>query len=583
MAGAKGKDADQFDRFLDEWSRRDFLKRTGGAAAFSLFMAGGLEAVLAACGGTTSTKTSDNVKKGGHLTEGTTSDPSTFNAVFAQDTASTVPIGMMFAPVLDEKADGTPIPAVAKTVPKPSADSLTYKLDLRQDVKWSDGHDLTADDVVFYYKIQYDAKYADAVNAPNAPELKEYVESVTAADKYTVVIKLKKVYAPFIDEYIVGATPLPAHILQDVVDKAPKDFRNTPFNTAPTVTSGLFTFGRWDKSAQVVLEANPKFYGGRANLDRYLIKNVADTTQMVAQLKTGELDVGGISPEAWDDMATVNNVNRVSFVGPSWEWYGYQVDPNNPNKGRVSGKFFSDKAVRQALYMALDRQKIADKVFFKQAVPATSILPATSWALTSDLPKYAYDPTKAKSMLDNAGWVAGADGTRAKGGVKMSFEMITNKGNKTREAVIQIMAESWKLIGVDAQVKLIQFSDYVRTRQTLDFDVVLGGITFGVDPSGINSMYEAKFIGKGANRMGYRNPQVDDLLDKAVATTDRAKRKDMYIQVQKMVMEDLPVGPLVLSKSLWGISKRVVNFTPGPFNRYAARPWLNTVWVTDGK
>jgi peptide/nickel transport system substrate-binding protein len=281
-------------------------------------------------------------------------------------------------------------------------------------------------------------------------------------------------------------------------------------------------------------------------------------------------------------MATVNNINRVSFVAPSWEWYGYQMDPNNP-KGRVSGKFFSDKVVRQALYMAVDRQKIADKVFFKQAVPATSILPATSWALTSDLPKYPYDPAKAKSMLDTAGWAAGSDGTRAKGGQKLSFEMITNKGNKTRESVIQILAESWKQIGVDAQVKLIQFSEYVKTRQTLDFDMVLGGISFGVDPSAINSQYEAKFIGKGANRMGYRNPQVDDLLDKAVAMTDRAKRKELYIQVQKIVMEDLPVGPLVLSKSLWGISKRVMNFTPGPFNRYAARPWLNTVWVTDGK
>jgi peptide/nickel transport system substrate-binding protein len=186
-------------------------------------------------------------------------------------------------------------------------------------------------------------------------------------------------------------------------------------------------------------------------------------------------------------------------------------------------------------------------------------------------------------MLDSAGWAPGADGIRAKGGQKLSFEMITNKGNKTREAIIQIMAESWKQIGVDAQVKLIQFSDYVKTRQTLDFDIVLGGITYGVDPSDINSMYEAKFIGKGANRMGYRNPQVDDSLEKAVGMTDRAKRKDLYVQVQKMVMEDMPVGPLVLSKGLWGISKRVVNFNVGPFNRFASRPWLKDVWVTDGK
>jgi len=572
---------DGFDRFLEEWSRRDFLKRSGGAVAFSLFLAGGMESVLAACGGG-APAASQNVKKGGHLTEGTTSDPTTFNSAFAQDTASTIPIGMMFAPLLDEKADGTPIPALAKSVPKPSSDGLTYKFDLRQDAKWSDGHDLTADDVVFFYQIQYDPKYADLVNAPQAPDLKEKVKSVTAVDKYTVVMTLNQVYAPWIDNYCVLATPLPKHILQEVLDKAPKDFRNATYNFGPTVTSGAFTFGRWDKTSQVVLNANPKFYGGRPNLDQYVIKNAPDSIAIVNQLKTGELDVGGIDPSLWEDTATATNLNRIRFQGPGWEWYGYQVDPNNP-KGRASGRIFSDKSVRQALYMAVDRQKLADRVYFKQAVPATSILPATSWALSSDVPKYPYDPSKAKAMLDAAGWAVGADGVRAKGGVKLAFDIITNQGNKTRESVVQVLAESWKAIGANATVKLITFSEYTKTRQTLDFDVVMGGITYGVDPSDINSMYEAKFIGKSANRMGYRNSQVDDLLEKAVITTDRAKRKDLYVQVQKIVMEDMPVGPLVLGQSLWGINKRVQNFTPGPFNRYQARPWLKDVWVTDGK
>jgi peptide/nickel transport system substrate-binding protein len=583
MAKADERGFDQFERFLDEWSRRDFLRRSGGALAMTAFLAGGVEAMVAACGpGTGKQPTSDKVVRGGHLTEGATSDPTTFSGVFSQDTASSTPLGMMFEPLLTQKADGTPTPAVAKSVPKPSTDGLTYKFELRQDVKWSDGHDLTADDVVFYYQIQYDPKYADLVNAPRASDLKEYVESITAPDKYTVLMKLKKVYAPWIENYCVEATPLPKHILQDVVDKSPKDFRNAAFNTAPTVTSGPFTFGRWDKDAQIVLNANSKYYLGRPNLDQYVIKRVADTLAVANQLKTGELDVGGIDPGLWDDMATVNNINRKKFQGPGWEWYGYQVDPNNP-KGRPSGKIFNDKAVRQALFMALDRQKLADKVYYKQAVPATSILPATSWALTVDLPKYSYDPSKAKQMLDGAGWAVGSDGIRAKGGQRFTFEIITNQGNKVREAVVQVLSEQWKQIGVDCRVKLITFSEYTKTRQTLDFDMVMGGITYGVDPAEINSMYQSKFVGKSANRMGYRNPQVDDLLDKAVATTDRAKRKDLYVQVQKIVMEDMPVGPLVTGQSLWGISKRVQGFTPGPFNRYQSRPFLKDVWVSDAK
>jgi peptide/nickel transport system substrate-binding protein len=136
---------------------------------------------------------------------------------------------------------------------------------------------------------------------------------------------------------------------------------------------------------------------------------------------------------------------------------------------------------------------------------------------------------------------------------------------------------------VEGQVKLIPFSDYTKTRQTRDFDMVMGGISFGTDPSDIGDQYSSRFIGKGGNRMGYKNPTVDDLLDKAVQITDRAKRKEIYIQIQKIVMEDMPVGPLVVGKALWGISKRVINFTPGPFNRYAQRPWMKDVWVTDAK
>ena len=545
MRNSKDEGFEKFERFLDEWSRRDFLKRTGGAVAMTAFMAGGLEAFLAACGGTsTTTSTSQTVKKGGHVIEGAISDPTTFNAIYSQDTGSAIPIGLMFASLLNNRQDGTPIPEIAKSVPKPSSDNLTYKFDLRNDVQWSDGHPLTADDFIFTFKLQYDPKYADLVNAPNAPDFKDYIDSVTAPDKYTLVVKLKKIYAPFLVSYLVGFAPLPAHVLQPVVDAKPGDFRQAPYNFAPTVTSGAFTFGKWEKSQQVVLNANPKFFLGKPNLDQWIIKNVADSISIANQLKTGELDLGGIDPSLWEDMATANNVTRVSFVGPSWDWYGYQMNPNNP-KGRASGKIFSDKSVRQALYYAVDRQKLADKVYFKQAVPATSVLPGTSWALASDLPKYSLDLKKAESLLDAAGWKAGSDGIRVKDGQRFTFEIMTNKGNKNRESVVQVLAEQWKQIGVECKVNLVQFSQYVKTRQTLDFDMVMGGISFGVDPSDINSQFETKFIGKGANRMGYSNPKVDDLFKQAALEQDNTKRLALYAQAEKIIIDDdAAIGPL---------------------------------------
>ena len=185
-------------------------------------------------------------------------------------------------------------------------------------------------------------------------------------------------------------------------------------------------------------------------------------------------------------------------------------------------------------------------------------------------------------MLDQAGWKVGPDGIRTKDGVRFSFEVITNVGAKAREATIQVLAESWRKIGVEAQPKPIQFTEYVKTSTTRDFDMVMGGISAGVDPD-LSQIYHSRIIGKGLNRMGYRNPQLDTLLDKAVQVLDQSQRKQLYKQAQQILMEDVPCAMLVWPKALVGVSKRVEGFGIGPFNRYQARPWLKDVWVTDGR
>jgi peptide/nickel transport system substrate-binding protein len=574
----------RFERFLDEWSRRDFLRGMGGALALSAFLAGGVE-LLEACGTNTAPQ-SQNAKKGGHVVEGTTSDPTTFNTIFISDTTSGAIAGMMFASLLDNRADGSLIPAIAKEVPKVASDQLTYKLDLRQDVTWSDGAPLTADDVVFTYNLMAGSVYDyKAINSRYWPDLEQYLASVTAPDKYTVVMKTKVPYAPFIDNFVAGFPPLPKHVLEPLAQKSAASFRQIDYNFAPTVVSGPFAFDRWDKSQQVVLKANTKHYQGRPNLDSYVFKVVSDGVAIANQLKTGELDVGGIEPSLWDDMGTAGNVNRVSFGQASWDYFGMNIDPANA-KRPVSGKIFGDpatgKQVRQALYHAVDRQSLADKVYFKQAVVATSVEPSTSWALTGNVAKYPFDAKKAADMLDAAGWKMGADGVRVKDGVRLSFEIITNVGNKARETTIQVLSESWRKVGVEAQPKPIQFTEYVKTSTTRDFDMVMGGIAAGVDPD-LSQIYHSRVIGKGLNRMGYHNPKLDDLLDQAVQVLDQGKRKQLYAQAQQILMEDVPAAMLVWPKALIGISKRVKNFGVGPFNRYGARPWLKDVWVTDGK
>jgi hypothetical protein len=196
--GAEEKGFEQFEQFLREWSRRDFLRRTGGAAAYLAFMAGGAE-LLAACGPSNTTN-SLNPVKGGKLIEGSISDISTFNTLNSGDTASTQMITLCFDGLLGINAAGDNIPMLAQALPTVSPDSLTITFKLRPNLKWSDGSPLTADDVVFSYNLMFLPETKDFVSRYRS-DLEGFLQSVTAPDPQTVVFKFSNVLANFIDSH----------------------------------------------------------------------------------------------------------------------------------------------------------------------------------------------------------------------------------------------------------------------------------------------------------------------------------------------------------------------------------------------
>jgi len=566
----------RFEKFLEEWSRRDFMKRTGGAAALAAFMAGVPE-VLAACGPGQQAQPAVSPVQGGKLVEGSISDISTFNTVNAGDTASIEVFELMFDGLLTYKANGDLTGRLATEVPKPSSDNLTYTFKLRPDVKWSDGQPLTADDVVYTYRLMYDEAAFPDVISRYRDDLKTFIASVEAPDKQTVVFKMKKIFASFLDDHC-NYRVLPKHVLGSITGKA---FNTAEFFNGPTVVSGPFKFVKWDKDQQVILGRNDLHWGGKPHLDQYIHKKVADAVVLAQQLKTGEIDVGQPDASQWDNLATATNINRVKFPAVSFVYYGYNLDPT-----KHGGKLFGDKNVRKALFYALDRDKMAEAVYFKQAVSADTVLYSVSWAHNPNVKfKYPYDKKKAEDMLDAGGWVKGPDGIRAKGDAKMKFEMNTNAGNKVRENLLVVMQQQWKEIGVDASIRNITFPALVtQLRSIRTFDIFLVGIASGTTDPDQRNLWTTSGIGAtGLNGMSYKNPEVDKLMDDALNTTDRNKRKEFYFRIQDILADDLPAPILFYPNSLHGINKRVVNWNVGPYNTYNARPWAKDLFVTDGK
>ena len=564
----------KFEKFLEHWSRRDFLKRTGGAAAYAAFMAGGAE-LLAACGPVPNAQPSPSPKKGGHIVEAWPTDVRHFMSPLISDANSQIVSGLISEGLLTRQANGDLLPGLAKEVPKVSSDQLSYTFKLRQEAKWSDGQPVTADDVVFTYRLMYDPAYRE-VNSPRRGDLEKYIESVSAPDKYTVVVKTKKPFAPFLPTHGLYRV-VPKHVLGDLPARA---LNTAPFDSSPTVSCGPFKFAKWDKGQQVVLERNDTYWRGAPNLDRFVYKVVADTLQVGNQLQTGEADTGFFDVSLVDRMRSASNVDVRIFSGPNFDYYAYQVDPAKP-----AAQFFGDKKVRQALLYALDRQKMAQTVYFGQAEVATGFEPTPSWAYEANLtPRYGFDRNKAERLLDEAGWKRGASGTREKNGVPFKFEMLTNAGNKARENLLVVMQQQWKQIGVEATPRPIQFQQLVTQLTNIrTFDMFLIGFTLDADPDQSQNWSTAAAAPGGFNAMPYKNSEVDTLFEQAATTFDRGKRKDIYRKIQSIFAEDAVAPILVYPKRVWGVSKRVQNFNVGPFTQYAERPWMKDVFVTDGK
>lgn len=560
-----------FEEFLELWSRRDFVRRLGGGLAFSLFMAGGIE-LLEACGQSPSSQRAlEKVVKGGHLVEGAIGDITQLNPILGLGfTTNIYVINMLFDGLVAGKVDGTFIPLLAAELPKIS-DGTTYTFKLRDGVKFTDGHPLTSEDVVWTYNLSLLPEYK-AFPSSRRGDFETYVESISAPDPLTVVVKLKKPYGPFLT-YNGQFGIMPKHVLGGM---DASQLNSAAYNSAPTVTSGQFKFVKWEKSQQLVLARNDAYWGPKANVDTYVRRVIADNVALASALKTGEVDFGLVSPSVYDAVKVANNLAVTTYPSTSVAWYGHNL---NPEHGAY--KFFGDKRVRQALLYALDRKKLVEAIYFGQGLVAEDFWIPSSWAYNPNVkPKYTYDRKKAEEMLDAAGWKKGASGVREKGGVPFAVTLSTTNSNKEYQLVAQALQDQWKSIGVQLELKISNIAQLINVFEyTHDFDLVALTVTWGADPDEALLWHSRNTKQGGFNGFLFKSQEVDRLLDEATSETDRNRRKQLYFKLQDIINEELPAVPLVIPKIIVSYSKRVRNVNVG----VNTLPWLREAWVTDGK
>ncbi|HEX5506740.1 MAG TPA: ABC transporter substrate-binding protein [Thermomicrobiales bacterium] len=514
-------------------------------------------------------------KQGGHVTEISFADAKTVNPMIISDTASGAIAALIFNVLVDVNPDtGNPFPDLATEVPTManggiSADGMSYTFKLRDDVKWSDGQPFTSKDVVFTYTTMMNKD----LGSPNTSDLTDRVAAVTAPDDHTVVFKMNKVVAPFLVSNMYGIVP--QHILKDVPVAQIKSNGFSTGDAKATIGTGPFMFKEWVKDDHITLVKNPTFFRGAPALDQYVYKVVKDANVVVAQLKTGEADYGGVTPALYQEMTQQSNVNMSKYDAYTFTFYAYQLDATKTT-------IFQDKAVRQALAYAIDRDSMIKAIDFGLAKVAVGTEPIPSWAYAPDqiTNKYPYDLSKANQMLDQAGWAKGPDGIRAKDGKKLSFNIWTNAGNTVRGQYITVLQQMWKAVGADVTPKTEEWNAFLsRIEDTHAFDIFLVGFQWDIDPDQSTMWKSGSYTG-GFNMNKYANPQVDKLCDEGLTTLDQAKRKQIYIQMQNLVMDDLPSLILDFPQGTAAVNKRVHNLDPNAINiRWNSYAW----WVSDGK
>ena len=470
-------------------------------------------------------------------------EPSTLAAHYANQTVSDVVNFGVIEGLTSTTTDGEYIPNLAKSVPtvanggaKVTSDGkLDVTWELKPGVKWSDGTPLTSADIKYTWEIwMKDPK-------TNSRTGFSEIASIDLPNELTAVVHYKSLYAPYPSNFF---SIMPKALLEKEPDISKTDYVRRPLGTGP------FKVTEFKAGDSITLEKNTNYRGApdKPYLDKIIFKSVPSSQVALAQLQAGEVHaMWNLTEAQTPDAEKMAGVALQVVPGPTVERIELNTAQNKENTDPNSvHPVLGDIAVRKALLYATPKQQIIDKLLFGKAKPGSSPV-SQGWAAYKGTQE-GYDPAKANSTLDQAGWVKGSDGIRSKGGVRASLTYTTTTGDQLRERVQQALLDEWKAVGIEVKIQnqpsavLLSGSCASKDPRKLGtFDMVMYASTPAIDPhSTIATRYSSKQIPTAADCSGqnytrFKNPDADKAIDEAGATLDLEKRKTAYSTAMKLL------------------------------------------------
>ncbi|WP_438936157.1 oligopeptide ABC transporter substrate-binding protein [Staphylococcus pseudintermedius] len=537
--------------------------------------------VLSACGkngnetSNTSNKTGKSDAKGGTLTVGIAEPPEgNFQSIFTGSTGDSNVIDF-FNDSLIDVGDDLKIKPKILSWEKDKNDDLKYTFKVKKGIQWQDGNPFTINDWVFTLETladpDYDGpRYSGVAVIQGAEEKRngqaDRISGIKKIDDYTAEITFKEHKANNLLELWTSA-PISEKVFKDipVKDMAKSDaVRKNPIGIGP------YKVKRIVDGESVELVKNKDYWRGEPNIDNINLR-VVEQTSMTQALENGDIDMATITAPIAKEIKDSGSENLQLLQAPSTSYaiVGFVLNDYDKKVQKIGKERpkYQDKKLRQAMAYAINRKEWIDAFYYGYGKPLNGLIPSAHWsgAKEGDVKEYKYDVDKAKQLLDEGGYKdKDGDGFREDPQGKPFVVNLKHYAgsNPTFEPRTAALKGYWEKVGLKTKVEMEEFGKYSSDleKSSKDMEVYFRTWQQGSDPDP-SELYRSTALW---NESRYNNPKADKILDEAVDTKvvgdDNDKRKEKYLEWQKIMAEDVPVIPIVELEDVTAVSSRVKNF-----------------------
>ena len=533
----------------------------------SLLLAGVMALGLTACGASNAGAAADETGSAAVSTESASSDTAAsgekiINVGVTNTLGSLNPLllnggeinkyatGLMFLPLMELDADLNFEGMLADSIT--TEDNKNFIVHIDDAATWSDGTPVTADDVVYtalrlaspvigntammYYVFE------GVGDDGFVEEGAESIDGIQKVDDKTVQFTTKEEMpiTTFENSYARYLLTLPKHVIKQYSEE---ELSTAEWFNHPDVVSGPFIVTDFDVDHYISYEANKDYWKGAPKIDKLNIK-IVDGSQLYAGLQSGEIDItqqtmSDIPQEDYESVEALDNVEVV---------YG---SPVTNQSVFIQTKNVPDVKVRQAMLYAIDRQQILEELLNGHGEIVDGFLSSASPFYDDSLTPVSYDPEKAKTLLEEAGW----DGSQ-------TIRFYVNSGDSTFVNAASIIAAEWAAVGIKAEIQTVDFATLMSVAGTEDYDVLAVQYTYApVDP------YPdvAWLLGGEGSWTGYSDDTLNEALTKSQLTSDPEETKELFSVVDKKVQEDVPMFSAYVISAQGAVSKRITGAAPSVY------------------